>query len=59
MAALAAGLTWAAPVQADASDRGRAGEGAGAPTAPQGDFAGRVAVRGGLRLYLSAAARGA
>jgi pimeloyl-ACP methyl ester carboxylesterase len=51
-ATLAAGLTWAAPVQADASDRGRAGAGAGAPTAAQGDFAGRVAIRGGRRLYL-------
>ena len=52
VAALAAGLCWPALVGAEASEPGRAGAGALAPAAAQGDFAGRVAIRGGRALYL-------
>lgn len=52
MAALAAGLSWPAFVQAGASEPGRAGAGTAAPTGAHGDFAGRVAIPGGRRLYL-------
>jgi pimeloyl-ACP methyl ester carboxylesterase len=51
-AALAAGLTLPALVQADDSERGRGGSPAVAPTGAHGDFAGRVAIRGGRKLYL-------
>jgi pimeloyl-ACP methyl ester carboxylesterase len=52
VAALAAGLTWAAPAQADASEHGLTASPARAPGAAQGDFARRVAIAGGRRLYL-------
>ncbi|MEZ0283851.1 MAG: alpha/beta fold hydrolase [Thermoleophilia bacterium] len=52
VAALAAGLAWPALVQADTATHGRTGSSAVAPTAAQGDFAARVAIPGGRRLYL-------
>ena len=52
VAALAAGLVWPALVQADTATHGRTGSSAVAPTAAQGDFAARVAIPGGRRLYL-------
>ena len=52
MAALAAGLAWPALVQADTAEQGRTGSAAVAPTAARGDFAARVAIPGGRRLYL-------
>jgi pimeloyl-ACP methyl ester carboxylesterase len=51
-AALAAVLTWPALLQANAVERAQTGSSAFAPTAAQGDFAGRVAIRGGRKLYL-------
>ena len=52
MAVLAAGLAWPALVQADTATHGRTGSSAVAPTAAQGDFASRVAIPGGRKLYL-------
>jgi pimeloyl-ACP methyl ester carboxylesterase len=51
-AVLAAGLSWAAPAQADGPERGRATSRAVAPAAAGGDFARRVRIGGGRRLYL-------
>ena len=52
VAALAAGLAWPALVQAETAEQGRTGSSAVAPTPAQGDFAARVAIPGGRRLYL-------
>ena len=49
---LAAGLIWAAPAQADSAERPPTSSPAGAPTAAHDDFARRVAIRGGRKLYL-------
>jgi pimeloyl-ACP methyl ester carboxylesterase len=47
VATLAAGLIWAAPTPGSAADRGRP-----AATPAHGNFGGRVAIRGGRKLYL-------
>jgi pimeloyl-ACP methyl ester carboxylesterase len=51
MALLAASPIWAAPALAQMAEPGATGSPSMAP-APRGDFAGRVAVRGGRKLYL-------
>jgi pimeloyl-ACP methyl ester carboxylesterase len=55
---LAAGLTWATLGQADPAERDQTGARAIAPTAAHGDFARRVAIRGGRKLYLECRGRG-
>src|SRR5919109_1401831 len=50
--ALAVGLVCAAPAGADRAPRQEAGAQAVGPAAGHGPFAGRVAIRGGRRLYL-------
>jgi pimeloyl-ACP methyl ester carboxylesterase len=51
-AALAASLAWAAPAQSDRPERRQTAPRAVAPAAAGGDFARRVQIRGGRRLYL-------
>jgi pimeloyl-ACP methyl ester carboxylesterase len=51
-ATLAAVLIWPAPARADSSERLRTSSPAGAPAATRGDFARRVAIRGGRKFYL-------
>jgi pimeloyl-ACP methyl ester carboxylesterase len=51
-AALAAGLIWAAPAQAQRAEPGPTGSPALAPAATDGDFARRVAIRGDRKLYV-------
>jgi pimeloyl-ACP methyl ester carboxylesterase len=56
---LAAGLAMATPAEADAVERTRTSSPANAPTsAARGDFAGRIEIRGGRRLYLECRGRG-
>jgi pimeloyl-ACP methyl ester carboxylesterase len=57
-AALAAGLIWAAPAQAEKAEPGPTSSPARAPTAAHADFAGRVAIRGGRKLYLECRGKG-
>lgn len=52
VAALAAGLSWPALVQAGTPEPGQAGAGTAAATAAKGAFAARVAIPSGRRLYL-------
>lgn len=52
VAVLAAGLFCPTLVQADTAERGQTGSPAAKPTAAHGDFARRVAIRGGRKLYL-------
>jgi pimeloyl-ACP methyl ester carboxylesterase len=58
VAALAGGLIWAAPSQAENAERGPTSSPARGPTAAHGDFAGRVAIRGGRKLYLECRGKG-
>ena len=58
VAALAAGLICPSPVQADTAERGRTGSQPAVPTAAHGNFARRVAIRGGRKLYLECRGRG-
>lgn len=51
-AALAAALIWAIPGQARTAAPGRTSSPARVTSPPHGDFAGRVAIRGGRKLYL-------
>jgi pimeloyl-ACP methyl ester carboxylesterase len=51
-AALAASLAWAAPAQADGEERTTTSSPSNPPSAARGDFAGRIKIRGGRRLYL-------
>jgi pimeloyl-ACP methyl ester carboxylesterase len=55
---LVAALIWAAPAQADPAQRPRTSAPASAATAARGDFARRVAIRGGRKLYLECRGRG-
>jgi pimeloyl-ACP methyl ester carboxylesterase len=51
-AAFVAGLIWAAPAEAQRAEPGPTGSPALAPAATDGDFARRVAIRGGRKLYV-------
>jgi pimeloyl-ACP methyl ester carboxylesterase len=51
-AALAASLAWAAPAEADRGERRQTSPRAVAPAAAGGDFARRIQIRGGRKLYL-------
>ena len=55
IAALAGGLIWTAPALAE---RGSTSPAARAPTAAHGNFARRVAIRGGRKLYLECRGKG-
>ena len=52
LATLTAALIWPALVQADDGERGQAASSNAGPTAAHGNFARRVAIRGGRKLYL-------
>jgi pimeloyl-ACP methyl ester carboxylesterase len=52
LAALAASLAFAAPAEADAAERTRTSSPSNAPSAARGDFARRIKIRGGRKLYL-------
>jgi pimeloyl-ACP methyl ester carboxylesterase len=57
-AALAACLAWAAPAQGEGAERRQTGPPAVVPAAAGGDFARRVEIPGGRRLYLECRGRG-